>query len=120
MGAALMAEGIEVRVAKDGTRTYRASVWSNRDGKRIRKSFSRESEAKAWRQDAAGGVQEGAPCAPPSPPPLWAPDARLHGRSRHDARRLPHPSGRSAAAATRHLRDPAESAPAGCSLNVIS
>ena len=34
-----MAEGIELRVAKDGTRTYRASVWSNREGKRIRKSF---------------------------------------------------------------------------------
>jgi integrase len=55
-----MAEGIEVRVAKDGTRTYRASVWSNRDGKRLRKSFKRESEAKAWRQDAAGAVRRGA------------------------------------------------------------
>jgi integrase len=55
-----MAEGIEVRIAKDGTRTYRASVWSNRDGKRIRKSFTRESEAKAWRQDAAGAVRRGA------------------------------------------------------------
>src|SRR4051794_31716997 len=55
-----MAEGIEVRLAKDGTRTYRASVWSNRDGKRIRKSFAREAEAKAWRQDAAGAVRRGA------------------------------------------------------------
>jgi hypothetical protein len=51
-----MAEGIEVRVSKDGTRTYRASVWSNRDGKLIRKSFKREAEAKVWRQDATGAV----------------------------------------------------------------
>ncbi len=36
-----MAEGIEVRTAKDGTRTYRASVWSNRDGQLIRKSSIR-------------------------------------------------------------------------------
>jgi integrase len=55
-----MAEGIEIRVAKDGSRTYRASVWSNREGKRIRKSFAREAEAKAWRQDAAGAVRRGA------------------------------------------------------------
>ena len=54
-----MAEGIEVRVAKDGTRTYRASVWSNRDGKLIRKSFPREAEAKSWRADAAGAVRLG-------------------------------------------------------------
>lgn len=59
-----MAEGIEVRVAKDGTRTYRASVWSNRDGKRIRKSFPTLAAAKGWRQDAATAVRSGAMRAP--------------------------------------------------------
>jgi integrase len=63
------AEGIEVRHAADcrsrrGTRcscrpTYRASVWSTRDRKRIRKSFPTEAAAKAWRQDAAGAVRRG-------------------------------------------------------------
>ena len=38
-----MAEGIEVRTAKDGSRTYRASVWSNREGKLIRRSFPTEA-----------------------------------------------------------------------------
>jgi len=56
----MAAEGVEVRIGKDGTRTYRASVWSNRDRKRIRKTFAREAEAKAWRQDAAGAVRRGA------------------------------------------------------------
>ena len=59
MGAALMAEGIEVRVAKDGTRTYRASVWSNRERKLIRKSFPSEAAAKTWRHDAHGAVKSG-------------------------------------------------------------
>jgi hypothetical protein len=49
----MAAEGIEIRVAKDGTRTYRASVWSPRDRKLIRKRFTSQAEAKAWRQDAA-------------------------------------------------------------------
>jgi hypothetical protein len=51
-----MAEGIEVRVARDGTRTYRASVWSNRDEKRICKSFPSQAAAKAWRSDAAAAA----------------------------------------------------------------
>ncbi len=54
-----MAEGIEIRTAKNGTRTYRASVWSNRDGKRIRKSFPSLAAAKSWRQDAASAVRSG-------------------------------------------------------------
>src|SRR5215207_3372706 len=54
-----MAEGIEVRIAKGGTRTYRASVWSNRDRKRIRKSFPTLAAAKAWRSDAVGAVRSG-------------------------------------------------------------
>lgn len=63
------AEGIEVRHAidcrtRDGGRcscrpTYRASVWSSRDRKRIRKSFPTEAAAKAWRQDAAGAIRRG-------------------------------------------------------------
>jgi integrase len=54
-----MAEGIEVRIAKDGTRTYRASVWSNRERKLIRKSFPSEAAAKTWRHDAATAVKAG-------------------------------------------------------------
>jgi integrase len=54
-----MAEGIEVRVAKDGTRTYRASVWSNREQKRIRKSFPTLAAAKGWRADAHRDVRSG-------------------------------------------------------------
>lgn len=63
------AEGIEVRHAtdcrsRDGGRcacrpTYRASVWSARDRRRIRKSFPTEAAAKAWRQDAAAAVRRG-------------------------------------------------------------
>ncbi len=54
-----MAEGIEVRVAKDGTRTYRASVWSNRDRKLIRRSFPDQASARTWRSDANGAVRRG-------------------------------------------------------------
>src|SRR4051812_40438651 len=64
-----MAEGIEVRHiaacrSLAGGRcncrpTYRASVWSNREQKRIRKSFPTEAAAKAWRQDAAAAVRRG-------------------------------------------------------------
>ena len=78
-----MAEGIEVRVAKDGIRTYRASVWSNRDGKLIRKSFAREAAAKAWRQDAAGAVRRGV-LRPSSPSPSGRPQrsgSRAHARA---------------------------------------
>jgi integrase len=63
------AEGIEVRHATDcrsrsGGRcsrrpSYRASVWSTRDRKRIRRSFPTEAAAKAWRHDAAGAIRRG-------------------------------------------------------------
>jgi integrase len=62
-----MAEGIEVRVGKNGKRTYRASVWSSREGKLLRKSFKREAEAKSWRQDAAGAVRGGRMSATAAP-----------------------------------------------------
>jgi integrase len=63
-------QGIEVRHEKScraldgGGRcncdpTYRASVWSTREGKRLRKSFRNRAEAKTWRQDAAGAIRRG-------------------------------------------------------------
>ena len=54
-------EGIELRHTSECkehagkcicTPTYQANVWSARERKRIRKTFKRLSEAKAWRQDA--------------------------------------------------------------------
>jgi integrase len=69
-----MAEGIEVRHTKGcrstgGGRcncepTYRASVWSNRERKRIRKTFSSVAEAKAWRADALVALSKGVLRAP--------------------------------------------------------
>src|SRR5215216_2310640 len=69
-----MAEGIEVRHAKDCRSrsdgrcncdpTYRASVWSNRDHTRIRKTFAVEAEAKSWRIDALSALSKGALRAP--------------------------------------------------------
>lgn len=71
-----MAEGIEARharscpAARGGkckcSPTYRASVFSARDGKRIRKAFPTLAAAKAWRADAAGAVRRGALRATPS------------------------------------------------------
>ena len=69
-----MAEGV-VRIhsrncpAKDGKRCncnagWRASVWSSRDGKKIRRTFARESEAKSWRADAKRGLDLGTLRAP--------------------------------------------------------
>ncbi len=62
-------EGIEVRHeascrSHDGARcscepTFRASVWSTRERKRIRRSFATRAAAKAWRQDAGGAVRRG-------------------------------------------------------------
>src|SRR5262245_46758483 len=62
----LMAEGIEIRIAKDGTRSYRASLWSNRDGKRIRKTFPTLAAARSLPPHRAGAVRRGAlrPSAP--------------------------------------------------------
>ena len=69
-----MAEGIEVRHWKGcrsttGGRcncepTYRASVWSNRERKRIRKTFSSIAQAKAWRADALVALSKGVLRAP--------------------------------------------------------
>jgi integrase len=54
-----MAEGIEVRVGTDGSKSYRASVWSTRDRKPIRKTFPSLAEAKTWRADATVAVGRG-------------------------------------------------------------
>ncbi len=43
---------------------WRASVWSSRDGKKIRRTFARESEAKSWRADAKRGLDLGTLRAP--------------------------------------------------------
>lgn len=69
-----MAEGIEVRHAKGCRSTaggrcncqpaYRASVWSNRERKRIRKAFSSAAAAKTWRSDALVALSKGALRAP--------------------------------------------------------
>jgi integrase len=69
-----MAEGIEKRHAKTcatkaGGRCrcnggYRASVYSTRDGKKIRKTFSTEAEARSWQADAKRALDHGALRAP--------------------------------------------------------
>ena len=84
-----MAEGIEVRHARacpatDGGRctckpTYRAAVYSSRDGRRIRKGFPTMAAAKAWRADAVGAVRRGALRAAPSVTVRQAADAWLAG-----------------------------------------
>jgi integrase len=38
---------------------FEASVWSNRDRKKIRKTFAREAEAKSWRSDALTALARG-------------------------------------------------------------
>lgn len=40
--------------------SYEAWVYSKRDGKKLRKTFRREAEAKSWRADAQGQVERGA------------------------------------------------------------
>lgn len=44
--------------------TYRAEVWSARDEKKIRKTFTSLAEAKAWRSDALGEIRRGSMRAP--------------------------------------------------------
>jgi integrase len=64
-----MAEGIEIRHAKqcrsqEGKRcncepSYRASVWSRRDRKLVRRTFATQAAAKRWRRQAAAAVDAG-------------------------------------------------------------
>jgi integrase len=44
--------------------TYQASVWSARDGRRIKKSFRTLAEAKAWRAEAQSEIRRGTLRAP--------------------------------------------------------
>ena len=44
--------------------SFEASVYSKRDGKKIRKSFAREAEAKTWRADALSALSRGGMRAP--------------------------------------------------------
>jgi integrase len=39
--------------------SYRASVWSKRDGRRIRETFPTLAAARAWRHDTSGAVRRG-------------------------------------------------------------
>jgi integrase len=59
-----MAEGIDVRMGRDGRKSYRVRVWSQRDRKRIAKSFRSLAEAKGWRADALVALREGTLRAP--------------------------------------------------------
>lgn len=43
---------------------WEASIWSNRDGKRIYKTFRREAEARSWRAEAKRGLDLGTLRAP--------------------------------------------------------
>src|SRR5213592_987926 len=54
-----MAEGIEVRTAKTGRKSYRANVWSDRDRKLIRKTFPTMAAAKSWRSEAVVALRKG-------------------------------------------------------------
>ena len=60
---------------------YEASVYSKRDGKKIRKTFPTMTRRKAWRDDARTAVRK-----------------QLCGRRRHDDRSRPRRSGSTAPA----------------------
>ena len=72
-----LSQGIEVRHRKgcgshDGGRcscrpTYRGRVWSQREGREIRRSFPTLAAARSWRAEAQGAVQRGALSAAPAP-----------------------------------------------------
>ena len=64
-----MAEGIRRRHSEDcparkGARCrckagWEASVFSGRDGKKVRKTFRREAEARSWRAEAKRAIDRG-------------------------------------------------------------
>ena len=58
---------------------YEAWVWSNRDGKKIYRTFVNQSEAKSWRGDASGAVRKGTMRSPSRITLLEAWDAWLAG-----------------------------------------
>jgi integrase len=92
----VMAAGIDVRHAR-GCRTrngqrcncdpnYQAHVWSNRDGKRIRKTFASEAAAKGWRQDVQVALREGRTRAPAKTTLSEAATEWLRGAKRDEIR----------------------------------
>ncbi|HST69941.1 MAG TPA: tyrosine-type recombinase/integrase [Solirubrobacterales bacterium] len=91
-----MAEGIEKRHAKDcasrgGGRcrckgSFRATVYSPRDQKKIRKSFPTEAEARSWQADAKRAVDLGALRSPSRKTLADAAEAWLAGAERGDIR----------------------------------
>lgn len=91
-----MAEGIVRRHSKNcptrnGGRCrcgagYEAFVYSPRDGRKIRKTFARESEAKSWRADAKRALDHGALHAPSRRTLAEAARAWMEGAERGDIR----------------------------------
>jgi len=89
-----MAEGIEKRHGKEcasrkGGRCrcnggYRASVYSPRDGKKVRKTFASEAEAKSWQADAKRALDHGTLRAPSRRTLAEAAAAWLEGAERGD------------------------------------
>jgi integrase len=81
--------GIEVRHAKacasrEGGKcncrpTYQASVWSSRDGKRLRKTLPTLAAARAWRAEAQTAVRRGAMRAPAATTIRGAADELIEG-----------------------------------------
>jgi integrase len=74
-----MAEGIEIRTGKNGIRSYRAKVWSGRDGKTIRKTFPSMTAARGWRHDALVALERGTLRAPKPTTITEAANAWLEG-----------------------------------------
>jgi integrase len=81
--------GIEVRHAKacasrkggncNCQPTYQASVWSAREGKRLRKTFTTLATARAWRAEAQTAVRRGAMRAPVATTVREAGEALIEG-----------------------------------------
>ena len=63
-----MSTGIEERRQDDGTISYRAHVWDNRNRRRYRKTFPTLRAAKQWRTEATVAVRRGEIHAPASTP----------------------------------------------------
>src|SRR5256885_11011777 len=62
--------------------SYEAFVYSVRDGRKIRRTFSNLSEARSWRHDAASAVRKGTLNAPTRQTLNEAAEAWLEGAKR--------------------------------------
>ena len=62
--------------------SYEASVYSARDGRKLRKTFHNLSEARSWRHDAASAVRKGTLSAPTRETLSEAAEAWLEGAKR--------------------------------------